>query len=292
MKPRLDYFPKQSADVSASDYSYGISILGETYQKVKSDQGVFNYADYWNIAVALVRLKTDAVSAKEYLYQSKKLNENNFAQIFEELGGGFDAWEYCLLRTEYDVIKAECAALNAKNNASILKGSGNLPVPKRRDKGKGELIDLLNGLMENDQRYRTGSVENRSYQQLLDRENLSVIDELYKKYNTYLGKSLVGEAHSTVMWLIIQHSSLESMEKYLPCIIEAVRTRELAAAPLKMLLDRIASISYGYQYYGTQKGVPMASAEIIGMINKKYGNVYPEARTAEKFRLVTNQKNF
>lgn len=289
MKPRLDYFPEQGADVSASDYSYGISILGETYQKVKSDYGIFNYADYWNIAVALVRLKTDAVSAKEYLYQSKKLNENNFAQIFEELGGGFEAWKYCMPRAEYDAIRSECVALNAKNNTWIPKGNGNFPVHKKDNKGNDELIHLLNRLMENDQRYRTGSVENRSYQQQLDRENMEIIDGLYKKYNTYLGKSLVGEAYSTVMWLIIQHSSLEIMEKYLQCIFEAVIAGELAAAPLKMLLDRIASVKYGYQYYGTQKGVPMAPEEIILAANKKYGNVYPEARTAGNFRLVTNR---
>jgi len=134
------------------------------------------------------------------------------------------------------------------------------------------LVELISSIQEDDQKYR-----NRDYKKNLDKQNnldslnLQIIDSLYEKYNTYIGKSFVGEKLEHVMWLVIQHSNIQKMEEYLPIIAEATKNKELSLMTLAMLLDRIYTTKYGYQIFGSQHGVELGDENIITKVKTEYG---------------------
>ena len=72
------------------------------------------------------------------------------------------------------------------------------------------------------------------------------------------------------MWLVIQHSNIEKMEEYLPVLIEAVKKKELKLTPLKMLIDRIYTVRFGYQIFASQMGVDLANEEVRKKVIAKY----------------------
>jgi hypothetical protein len=108
-------------------------------------------------------------------------------------------------------------------------------------------------------------------QRTVGTQNQESIDSLYNVYNTYLGKSLVGEKYKNTMWQVIQHSNLNMMEKYLPLVQKAINDEEIDVIPFKMLIDRIYSIKYGYQIFGSQMGVDLADEKLRKDVQMKYG---------------------
>ena len=66
-------------------------------------------------------------------------------------------------------------------------------------------------------------------------------------------KSLVGEDLADVPFLVLQHcSDVETMEKYLPLLEEAVKNEELDKASFAMYADRLKMFKGEDQLYGTQ----------------------------------------
>lgn len=84
----------------------------------------------------------------------------------------------------------------------------------------------------------------------LDSLNLIRIEEIIEKYG-YPGKSLVG-MQSNVAFLVIQHSDIETQEKYLPILKEAADKGELRWSSLALLIDRIRVNNGEKQIYGSQ----------------------------------------
>jgi hypothetical protein len=60
------------------------------------------------------------------------------------------------------------------------------------------------------------------------------------------------------------------MERYLPQISKAVEQKELSTEPLKMLIDRIYTVKYHYQIFGSQLGVPVADEKTKSEVIKNY----------------------
>jgi hypothetical protein len=274
--------------VSDSDYQYGVTILNDTYTKVKRDNGNYTYADYWNLAVAFSRLKGDTLLIRKYLDKSKSLNPVSFAKIFLEVGGNEKTWEYSLSKDEYTELKDEC--LKIKNSSPEYYDEQGVNIANAEaHTSANHLESLLDSIKKNDQKYRFDSGNNLVKQRELDKSNLVKIDSLYDHYKTYIGKTIAGEEYSTVMWLVIQHSELAVMERYLPVINKAVKEGELAVTPLKFLLDRIYSIKYKYQFFGSQKGVPLADTDKIEAIRAKYAVNDSTAQVPNKPKLIINK---
>jgi len=68
----------------------------------------------------------------------------------------------------------------------------------------------------------------------------------------WVGKSLVGDAANTALWLVIQHAPLETQEKYLPLLKESVLQGESKGSQLALLEDRIQMRNGKPQTYGSQ----------------------------------------
>ena len=268
---KLDYYPLQKEGVSDNSYKSNINILEETYKQVKKDKGNFNYADYWNLSVALSKLKDKEENVKSYLYKSKSLDPESFATIFLAMGGTEERWKNYLSKAEYDELKNDCIRIQAavaskSNHFEIAKTNDNERTGSLR---KG-LTDIFETITINDQKYRSDKIQFLQKQKALDEKNMQIIDSLYKQYKTYLGKKYVGEEYSSTMWAVVQHSTIQKMEQYLPVINQAVIDNELNVTPLKMLLDRIYTIKYKYQFFGSQAGVQLAPEVEISKIKSRY----------------------
>ncbi|MCZ4408382.1 S41 family peptidase [Cryomorphaceae bacterium 1068] len=68
----------------------------------------------------------------------------------------------------------------------------------------------------------------------------------------WVGKSRVGPEANQAIWLIIQHASLPTQEKYLPLLIASVREGESEGWQLAYLQDRVSVRKGEKQVYGTQ----------------------------------------
>lgn len=87
----------------------------------------------------------------------------------------------------------------------------------------------------------------------LDSINLIKVTNIINKYG-WPGEDVVGWSGSSTIWVVIQHSSLENQEKYLPLMREAVKKGKARSSQLALLEDRILVRRGKEQIYGTQAG--------------------------------------
>lgn len=252
-----------STNISEVEYNKGISILKE----LNANQDEENFSTYWNLAVAYTYLQRDPDSIKQFILKGYSLNSKGFQAALNLKPKMIKRWESTLSKREMNMLTSE-------NN--FMDNYSNDKIEPNYNSGKEKVIDeslkfLIAKIGNDDQLYRIGSKKDAEKQKVIDIENLRLIDSLFEKYNTYIGRSLVGKEFESVMWAIIQHSNVESMEKYLPIIHKAVMEEELNESPLRLLIDRIYSIKFNYQIFGSQYGVPITkSKEEILNINKQF----------------------
>lgn len=261
----LGYYPDRKTEVSEVNYRFGCRVLEETYSAIESDKGNITYIDLWNIAYAYRVLHQDSNSIKSILQRSKEIDQYGFSLLFSNRKVNYENWKCCFNEEEFKLLKKESlrtidslkSEVNNKENNETLGLNSNL-------------LRIIKQIGFTDQKFRHSSRLNLKLQSDIDKTNLKLIDSLYQIHGKYIGKSLVGETNSSIMWSVIQHSNIESMTKYLPVITQAVREEELHSTPLKMLLDRIYTIRDKHQIFGSQSGVPLATDSVIMMVRKKY----------------------
>lgn len=262
----LDYHPKQQEGVSQKDYERGLFYLEQTRSATKGDPQALNYADYWNITMAFFKLK-EPKTHKEIAFQ-KSIDKNpaSLCALIEAFGEKSTASLQRHIPELFHSFYSSCEDFREPEEVF------NPVAYAKAEKLDAELVTLIHEIAEDDQRYRGNEVVDWSLQTPLDKKNRQLIDSLYQEYQCYIGESLVGKKLASTMWAIVQHSTIEDMEQYLPLIHQAVQAEELHPTPLKMLLDRIHTIKYGYQFFGSQGGdYDLASAAERAKVEKKYG---------------------
>ena len=256
----VDYEAIQGQNVSDKDFSFATMVLEETKKAVKNDSKGFNVADYWNICTAFYKLK-ESTSLLKIVFH-KMLASDGSCEYLSTLKDKTQLDE--IFPQEYQARLKLCSTLATKPKF-------NLATYAKENNLDKSLLQTMEQVVQNDKKYRHKNYDAfQKEQQKLDQENQAIINNLYKVHQTYLGKSLVGEKFESTMWLVIQHSNLTMMKKYLPVIQQAVREKELAIAPLKMLIDRIYTLQYNYQIFGSQQGVPIAPKAILLKTKQKY----------------------
>lgn len=133
------------------------------------------------------------------------------------------------------------------------------------------LVAILDTIFTDDQKYRlqfdsigekygleskeTDSIENDpAFKEKLrktDSINTVKITAMIDQYG-WLGAAVVGESGNSTLWAVIQHSDLETQEKYLPKMREAVKNGNARADQLALLEDRVALKEGRRQIYGSQ----------------------------------------
>lgn len=136
------------------------------------------------------------------------------------------------------------------------------------------LVAILDAIHQEDQQYRLQlteiekkfgkeSEEVKSCWKIINEKDsinqITVKGILDKK--GWLGPDIVGKQGNSTLFLVIQHSDIETQEKYLPMFKEAVKRGDAEASDLATMIDRIALWSGEKQIYGTQLSWDEATGE-------------------------------
>lgn len=259
----LAYQPSQRAEVTDRDYDFGTMVLRAVVSDTEGNTANFNVADYMNVLSAFLTLDEPA-EAVRIAYDHFLSAEGSCEYLRELKRHVVDGTKYLPVREQW-LLQAEICSEEIDPKQAIS------PIRYAEDRDLDvALVQLVANIKEKDQRYRKGGYQ-AELQRPLDEENERLIDSLFKEYDGYVGNSLVGAFYATTMWAVIQHSRLETMERYLPVLRKAVRDQELPPATLKMLIDRIYSLRHGHQIFGRQMGVKLADKAIRIEVRKDFG---------------------
>lgn len=129
----------------------------------------------------------------------------------------------------------------------------------------------------------------------LDGENIKRVEEIIAKYG-YPGKTLVGTPENRAAWIVIQHSSPQVIQKYLPMLREAVKNGDLDRQSLAITEDRNLMYQGKKQIYGSQffevNGKPafwpIENSEKVNELRKEAGFV----QTIEEYSKDLYGKDF
>ena len=266
---QLDYFPIQKEGISDGEYQKGISILQEVYALVKQDSFQMSHADHLNIARAFKFLGEPKKKILSEIRLAQEIDISKSAKLFTVFYKSPD--NFNLTQPEFDSLMRIYKPIFERDRKQKKVTD---PADVRNKIIKTSLYKLIDSIEKSDQKYRNEGQEHYlkhvKLQDQIDSINMVKIDSLYTKYGGYIGKSTVTESREYVMWAVIQHASLEKQEFYLPVIQQAVASDELKETPLKMLIDRIFTKKYGYQIFGSQIGVDLASKEEVERVKAMY----------------------
>ena len=117
-----------------------------------------------------------------------------------------------------------------------------------------ELVKQLNDIYKADQFYRNRvHTANRNFPRMAESDSINqiqvkqILDE-----RGWLGPDIIGERGNTTLFLVIQHSDLETQLRYLPMMRIAVAEGNAKAQDLALLEDRVLLGQGKKQIYGSQ----------------------------------------
>ena len=139
-----------------------------------------------------------------------------------------------------------------------------------------QLVATLDTIYEDDKKYRTQindiakeygweSNELKEHVKIMKAQysiNTSKIKKILDEYG-WLGADIIGNQGDSTLFLVIQHSDLETQEKYLPMMREAVKKGNAKANNLAFLEDRVALRKGEKQIYGSQIAPDPETGEYI-----------------------------
>lgn len=119
----------------------------------------------------------------------------------------------------------------------------------------------LSILLEKQYAWNSDTVKNIN--RLINKNDSINLIQIKSILNTYgwLGTDEIGEEGNSVLFLVIQHSNLETQVEYLPMMRDAVKKGKAKARSLALLEDRILLGQGKKQIYGSQIGVVTETQE-------------------------------
>ena len=136
------------------------------------------------------------------------------------------------------------------------------------------LVAILDTIYQEDQKYRQQieeieekygweSDEMKAHWEIINEKdaiNLIKIEKILDERG-WLGTDVIGNQGNSTLFLVIQHADLETQEKYLPMMREAVKKENAQASSLALLEDRVALRKGEKQIYGSQVGRDQETGE-------------------------------
>lgn len=139
-----------------------------------------------------------------------------------------------------------------------------------------QLVAILDTIYEDDKKYRTQingiakeyGWESNEFNELVKKmnEQYSINTIKIKKIldeRGWLGADIIGNQGDSTLFLVIKHSDLETQEKYLPMMRDAVKKGNAKANNLAFLEDRVALRKGEKQIYGSQIAPDPETGEYI-----------------------------
>ena len=161
------------------------------------------------------------------------------------------------------------------------------------DQTPNDSLDLIAKRIKVDPTYFKNNYKSVSV--TLDGENIKRVEEIIAKYG-YPGKALVGTPENRAAWIVIQHSTPQIIQKYLPMLREAVKNGDLDRQSLALTEDRNLMYQGKKQIYGSQffeaNGKPafwpIENSEKVNELRKEAGFV----QTIEEYSKDLYGKDF
>jgi hypothetical protein len=258
----FNFVPIKREGVTDQKFNYALRILDDTKSITKNDPKKLTVTDFWNITSAFVTLKEPAENIEISFKKAIALDAKSVCSYIQMAGAS--NLEKAIPET-FLPFYANCLENSSNKNDKL-----DVVQYATDNKLDIRLVSLINSIDLDDQKFRLVTPLDQVKQRPFDIQNERRIDSLYAVYKTYIGKTLVGKDYESVMWSVIQHSDIHTMERYLPQISKAVEQKELSAEPLKMLIDRVYTVKYHYQIFGSQLGVPVADEKTKSEVIKNY----------------------
>jgi hypothetical protein len=146
-----------------------------------------------------------------------------------------------------------------------------LIVTENKEKAEKDLdkplVAILDSIYKEDQSYRRqigeieekygrDSKEMKAHWEIINEKDSINLIKIVKILDErgWLGADIIGRQGNSTLFLVIQHSNLETQIKYLPMMREAVKKRNSNASSLALLEDRVALKQGNRQIYGSQIG--------------------------------------
>ena len=144
-----------------------------------------------------------------------------------------------------------------------------------------ELTQQLDSIYVSDQKYRRmisetmskygdQSTEKKTFWKVIisnDSINLIKVIKILNQYG-WLGSNVIGLNGNQALFLVIQHSNLTTMEKYLPMMIDALNKGNASSQDCALLQDRIEMLNKRPQIYGTQVQMKNGKYEVYKIIDE------------------------
>lgn len=127
------------------------------------------------------------------------------------------------------------------------------------------LVQTLENIYKDDQKYRQVNANmeiDPKEMALLDELNLIKVKAILDK-NGWPDSLLISDPEHISLFLVIQHSDIQTQNKYLPVFKEAMSRGKLNPKHVAMLEDRIAVNEGKLQIYGSQIGQDPDSKEFF-----------------------------
>lgn len=136
------------------------------------------------------------------------------------------------------------------------------------------LVAILDTIFQEDQKYRQQiqgieekygweSDEMKAHWKIINEKDSINLIEVKKILDErgWLGADAIGYQGNSTLFLVIQHADIETQEKYLPMMREAVSKGNAEASSLALLEDRVALRKGEKQIYGSQVGRDQETGE-------------------------------
>ncbi len=233
---QLPAFP-DSYECSDHDYGFALKIYKESLKGLQNENESFEYKSIlhgWNAFIAFLKIKPK--------------NKNVIYSIFYN-------------RLSYEPTSF-CEKIKSKFKTKF-KQEDNIYTDYRKEVNHifdicdcvlesydSQMQENLQKILDKDQKYRSQGIDGNS-QLLLDSENQKEISKIIENMG-YQGRLQVGTEYEDVMFLVIQHSNIEMIEKYLPILKQEVKNRNLKPRTIAYLTDRLMLLKNKPQVYGTQ----------------------------------------
>lgn len=232
---------KEATDLyNKKEYKLGLEKIKDAF-KIKSDYDI----DLYNGA-CIASLADEKKLAFKYLFKSMKYGYINVEHLKKDidLDGLHNKKKWKKLVTQMQQNKDKIEAnydkpLKAKLESILASDQG---IRRQWSKAEKEFG------MESKQADSVSKIMHYT-----DSLNLIEITSILDKYG-WLGKDKVGEQGNMCLFLVIQHSDLQTQKKYLPMMRDAVKNKKAKGTALALLEDRVALGEKKPQIYGSQIG--------------------------------------
>lgn len=112
--------------------------------------------------------------------------------------------------------------------------------------------NILLKVYAQDQKFRVGDYLNHwKEQDSLDIENTKIVTKIIDSMG-WLGTEVIGDTANDALFLVIQHSTQATMEKYLPIMRKAAAENKAKKQNLALLIDRVEILNNRKQIFGSQ----------------------------------------